>query len=40
MTENADYLEEVYKPNQLKYDRAYLQAKRLYPRILIKKIKK
>lgn len=40
MTENADSLKEVYKPNQLKYDRAYLQAKRLYPRILIKKIKK
>lgn len=37
ITENADYLKEVYKPNQLKYDRAYLQGKRLYPRILIKK---
>ena len=39
MTQNADYLEEVYKPNQLKYDRAYLNGKRLYPRILIKRKK-
>ena len=37
ITENADYIKHLYKPNQSKYDRGYIKGKRKYARILIKK---
>ena len=36
ITENADYLKSLYIPNQTKYDRPYINGKRIYSRLLIK----
>lgn len=36
ITENADYLKSLYLPNQAKYDRPYINGKRIYSRLLIK----
>ena len=36
ITENANYLKTLYIPNQTKYDRPYINGKRIYSRILIK----
>ena len=36
ITENADYLKSIYIPNQPKYDRPYINGKRIYSRLLIK----
>lgn len=38
ITENAEYLKQLYIPNQLKYDRPYINGKRMYSRLLIKKV--
>ena len=38
ITENADYLKSLYLPNQAKYDRPYINGKRIYSRLLIKKV--
>ena len=39
ITENADYLKEIYIKGFAKYDRPYINGKRMYSRILIQKIK-
>ena len=36
ITENADYLKSLYINGCQKYDRAYINCKRIYSRILIK----
>lgn len=38
ITENADYLSYLYIKGCDKYDRPYINGKRMYSRILIKKI--
>ena len=38
ITENADYLKEIYIKGFAKYDRPYINGKRMYSRILIQKI--
>lgn len=37
MTENADYLKSLYIDGYDKYDRGYVNGKRMYSRVLIKK---
>ena len=39
ITENADYIKEMYVDGYEKYDRPYINGKRLYPRILIRRKK-
>ena len=38
ITENADYLKEIYIKGFAKYDRPYINGKRMYSRLLIQKI--
>lgn len=38
ITENADYLKPLYLDGFEKYDRGYLNGKRMYSRLLIKKL--
>ena len=38
ITENADYLKPLYISGNEKYDRGYINGKRMYSRLLIKKI--
>jgi len=38
ITENADYLHSIYIDGFEKYDRGYINGKRMYSRILIKKL--
>lgn len=38
ITENADYLKELYIDGNEKYDRPYLKGKRMYSRLLIKRV--
>lgn len=38
ITENADYLKSLYLDGCEKYDRPYVNGKRMYSRLLIKKV--
>ena len=38
ITENADYLKPLYLDGFEKYDRGYVNGKRMYSRLLIKKV--
>ena len=38
ITENADYLKPLYLDGFEKYDRGYINGKRMYSRLLIKKL--
>ena len=38
ITENSDMISFIYKPNCSKYDRPYINGKRMYSRLLIKKV--
>lgn len=38
ITENADYLKPLYLDGSEKYDRPYVNGKRMYSRLLIKKV--
>ena len=38
ITENADYLKPLYLDGFEKYDRGYVNGKRMYSRLLIKKL--
>lgn len=38
ITENADYLRSIYIDGFEKYDRGYINGKRMYSRLLIKKV--
>ena len=38
ITENSDTLSFIYKPNCSKYDRPYINGKRMYSRLLIRKV--
>ena len=38
ITENADYIKPLYLDGFEKYDRGYVNGKRMYSRILIKKL--
>ena len=38
ITENADYLKPLYLDGCEKYDRPYVNGKRMYSRLLIKKV--
>ena len=38
ITENADYLKPLYLDGFEKYDRGYINGKRMYSRLLIKKV--